>query len=163
WASRRLWSASCTAESGLRSHFSQYQDRDHRGKRVAPRTDRGCRTGEKLCREDGDSPHLFQQWPGRLRHRHGDRQGRREAWPSHAFQIAWKLFNARWNLKEWKRGAEPTRRPRILFLADRNNLADQAFNDFTSFAAFSDDALVRIKPEDIRKKGKVPKNASLFF
>jgi type I restriction enzyme, R subunit len=80
-----------------------------------------------------------------------------------AFQIAWKLFNARWNLKEWKSGVEPTRRPRILFLADRNNLADQAFNDFTSFAAFSDDALVRIKPEDIREKGKVPKNASLFF
>ena len=80
-----------------------------------------------------------------------------------AFQIAWKLFNARWNLNDWKSGAEPTRRPRILFLADRNNLADQAYNDFTSFAAFPDDALVRIKPEDIRKKGKVPKNASLFF
>jgi len=80
-----------------------------------------------------------------------------------AFQIAWKLFNARWNLTDWKSGAEPTRRPRILFLTDRNNLADQAFNDFTSFTAFPDDALVRIKPEDIRKKGKVPKNASLFF
>ena len=80
-----------------------------------------------------------------------------------AFQIAWKLFNARWNLTDWKSGAEPTRRPRILFLADRNNLADQAFNDFTSFAAFPEDALVRIKPEDIRKKGKVPKNGSLFF
>lgn len=80
-----------------------------------------------------------------------------------AFQIAWKLFNARWNLTDWKSGAEPTRRPRILFLADRNNLADQAYNDFTSFTAFADDALVRIKPEDIRKKGKVPKNASVFF
>ncbi len=80
-----------------------------------------------------------------------------------AFQIAWKLFNARWNLIDWKSGGEPTRRPRILFLADRNNLADQAFNDFTSFTAFPEDALVRIKPEDIRKKGKVPKNASLFF
>jgi type I restriction enzyme R subunit len=80
-----------------------------------------------------------------------------------AFQIAWKLFNARWNLTGWESGAEPTRRPRILFLADRNNLADQAYNDFTSFSAFSEDALVRIKPEDIRKKGKVPKNASLFF
>ena len=43
-----------------------------------------------------------------------------------AFQIAWKLFNARWNLTDWKSGAPPTRRPRILFLADRNNLADQA-------------------------------------
>jgi type I restriction enzyme R subunit len=80
-----------------------------------------------------------------------------------AFQIAWKLFNARWNLIDWKSGGEPTRRPRILFLADRNNLADQAYNEFTSFAAFPEDALVRIKPDDIRKKGKVPKNASLFF
>ncbi|HEY1757833.1 MAG TPA: DEAD/DEAH box helicase family protein [Bryobacteraceae bacterium] len=80
-----------------------------------------------------------------------------------AFQVAWKLFNARWNLNDWKSGAEPTRRPRILFLADRNNLADQAYNDFTSFAAFSEDAMVRIKPEDISKKGRVPKNASVFF
>jgi type I restriction enzyme R subunit len=75
-----------------------------------------------------------------------------------AFQIAWKLFQTRWNL-----GREPTRRPRILFLADRNTLATQAYNDFTSFNAFAEDAMVRVKPEDIRKKGKVPKNASLFF
>jgi type I restriction enzyme R subunit len=74
------------------------------------------------------------------------------------FQIAWKLFQARWSL-----GREPVRRPRILFLADRNTLANQAFNDFTSFNALADDAMVRVKPEDIRKKGKVPKNASLFF
>ncbi|MBB5330076.1 EcoAI/FtnUII family type I restriction enzme subunit R [Tunturiibacter gelidoferens] len=80
-----------------------------------------------------------------------------------AFQVAWKLFNARWNLTDWKSGAPPTRRPRILFLADRNNLADQAFNDLTYFTAFPDDALVRIKPDDIRKKGKVPKNGSIFF
>ncbi len=80
-----------------------------------------------------------------------------------AFQIAWKLFQARWNLTDWKKLGEPTRRPRILFLADRNTLATQAYNDFTSFAAFADDALVRVNPEDIRKKGKVPKNASLFF
>ncbi len=75
-----------------------------------------------------------------------------------AFQIAWKLFQTRWNLS-----GEPTRRPRILFLADRNNLATQAYNDFTSFAAFADDALVRIKPDEIRKKGRVPTNGSLFF
>jgi len=75
-----------------------------------------------------------------------------------AFQIAWKLFQARWSL-----GGEPVRRPRILFLADRNTLANQAFNDFTSFNAFADDAMVRVRPDDIRKKGKVPKNASLFF
>src|SRR5712691_2076104 len=72
-----------------------------------------------------------------------------------AFQIAWKLFHSRWNLTR-----EPSRRPRILFLADRNNLADQAYNNFS---AFPEDAMVRIKPEDIRRKGKVPKNASLFF
>jgi type I restriction enzyme R subunit len=72
-----------------------------------------------------------------------------------AFQIAWKLFNSRWNLSR-----EPTRRPRILFLADRNILADQAYN---AFSAFPEDALVRIEPEDIRKRGKVPKNGSLFF
>lgn len=75
-----------------------------------------------------------------------------------AFQIVWKLFQARWNLSR-----QPARRPRILFLADRNNLATQAYNDFTSFAAFADDALARVKPEDIRKKGRVPTNASLFF
>jgi type I restriction enzyme R subunit len=80
-----------------------------------------------------------------------------------AFQTAWKLFQARWNLVDWRRNGEPSRRPRILFLADRNTLATQAYNDFTSFAAFPEDALVRIKPEDIRKKGKVPKNGSLFF
>jgi type I restriction enzyme R subunit len=68
------------------------------------------------------------------------------------------LFQTRWNL-----GGEPTRRPRILFLADRNNLADQAVNDFTSFNAFKEDAFARVNPEEIRKKGKVPKNASLFF
>lgn len=72
-----------------------------------------------------------------------------------AFQIAWKLFHVRWNLSR-----EPTRRPRILFLADRNILADQAYN---AFSAFPEDAMVRIAPDDIRKKGKVPKNGSLFF
>ena len=72
-----------------------------------------------------------------------------------AFQIAWKLFHSRWNLS-----CEPSRRPRILFLADRNILADQAYN---AFSAFPEDALVRIEPEDIRKKGRVPKNGSLFF
>ena len=75
-----------------------------------------------------------------------------------AFQILWKLFAARWNLT-----GEPTRRPRILFLADRNNLADQAFNDFTAFAAFEENALARIEPDDLRKKGRVPTNASVFL
>jgi type I restriction enzyme, R subunit len=72
-----------------------------------------------------------------------------------AFQIAWKLFQTRWNLQR-----DGSRRPRILFLADRNILADQAYN---AFNAFPEDALVRINPLDIRKKGKVPMNGSIFF
>ncbi len=81
-----------------------------------------------------------------------------------AFQVAWKLFHSRWNLTDWRNGLvegeEPNRRPRILFLADRNILADQAFN---AFNAFPEDALVRIAPDVIRKKGRVPKNGSVFF
>ena len=76
-----------------------------------------------------------------------------------AFQIAWKLFHSRWSLSARKSG-QPGRRPKILFLADRNILANQAFNDFS---AFPEDALVRIDPEIIRKKGQVPKNGSVFF
>lgn len=72
-----------------------------------------------------------------------------------SFQIAWKLFQARWNLQY-----DGNRRPRILFLADRNILADQAFNAFSSFP---EDALVRINPKEIRKKGSVPTNGNIFF
>ncbi len=71
-----------------------------------------------------------------------------------AFQIAWKLFQSRWNVRQ------NGRQPRVLFLADRNILADQAFN---SFSAFPEDALVRINPKDISKKGSVPTNGSIFF
>ncbi len=81
-----------------------------------------------------------------------------------AFQIAWKLFHSRWNLSHSQPSSlssQPTpRRPRILFLADRNILANQAYN---AFSAFPEDAMIRIKPDEIRKKGKVPKNGSLFF
>ena len=52
---------------------------------------------------------------------------------------------------------------RILFLADRNTLANQAFNDFNSFSAFEDKALVRVDPDEIRRQGRVPKNASVIF
>jgi superfamily II DNA or RNA helicase/predicted GIY-YIG superfamily endonuclease len=72
-----------------------------------------------------------------------------------AFQIAWKLFQTRWDLNR-----DGQRRPRILFLADRNILADQAFN---AFSTFPEDAMVRIKPKEIKKKGKVPTNGSIFF
>lgn len=93
-----------------------------------------------------------------------------------AFQIAWKLFQTRWNLSvienaklkiesdanfQFSTVNSPLlRRPRILFLADRNILADQAFN---AFSAFADDALVRIKPSEVKKDGKVPTNGSIFF
>ncbi len=72
-----------------------------------------------------------------------------------AFQTGWKLFHSKWNLQ-----GDRKRRPRILFLVDRNNLADQAFN---SFSAFDDDALIRIRPQDVSKKGAVPTNGSVFF
>ena len=72
-----------------------------------------------------------------------------------AFQVAWKLFQSRWNTQR-----DGKRQPRILFLADRNILADQAFN---SFSAFPEDALVRITPDGIRRKGGVPMNGSIFF
>ncbi|MDP8568146.1 EcoAI/FtnUII family type I restriction enzme subunit R [Methylophilus aquaticus] len=76
-----------------------------------------------------------------------------------AFQLAWKLFYSRWNLSR-ELDANKPRRPRILFLADRNGLADQAYN---AFSAFAEDALVRIAPDEISKNGRVPKNGNLFF
>jgi len=72
-----------------------------------------------------------------------------------AFHICWKLFQAKWNLSR-----DGRRRPRILFIADRNVLADQAIQ---SFGTFNEDVTVRIRPGEIKKQGKVPTNASLFF
>jgi type I restriction enzyme R subunit len=72
-----------------------------------------------------------------------------------AFQIAWKLFKTRWNLQR-----DGKRTPRILFLADRNILANQAQN---AFSTFPEDALVRIEPREINRRGEVPMNGSIFF
>jgi type I restriction enzyme R subunit len=72
-----------------------------------------------------------------------------------AFQIAWKLFKSRWNVQK-----DGKRTPRILFLADRNILANQAY---LAFSPFGEDALVRISPNQIAKRGEVPKNGSVFF
>jgi type I restriction enzyme R subunit len=72
-----------------------------------------------------------------------------------AFQIVHKLFQARWNRHELG-----TRRPRILFLADRNILADQAINTFNHY----EKDLLKIDGEEIRKRnGLVPTNAHIFF
>lgn len=70
-----------------------------------------------------------------------------------AFQIAWKLYQTRWNVRK------TNRRPRILFLADRNILANQALNDF---GGFDDKIMTRITPEQIAAKG-VTKGANIYF
>ena len=76
-----------------------------------------------------------------------------------AFQIVWKLFNAKWTV-DGKR----ERRPRVLFLADRNILANQAYLAFLKgFETIDENALVRIKPSEIKKRGGVPKSGSIFF
>ena len=71
------------------------------------------------------------------------------------FQICWKLMQTRWN------NLQNGKLPRILFLADRNILADQAYN---AFGAFDQNALARITPKEIRKNGgKVPMGQSIYF
>ncbi|AUS05112.1 EcoAI/FtnUII family type I restriction enzme subunit R [Pseudotamlana carrageenivorans] len=75
-----------------------------------------------------------------------------------AFQLCWKLFHAKWNLKR-----DGSRSPRILFLADRNILADQAFNAFNDFDVIDENIKKRISPGEIRKTGRMPKNGSIFF
>lgn len=72
-----------------------------------------------------------------------------------AFHIAWKLFQTRWTVT-----GEKKRRPRILFLADRNILANQAYNEFS---AFTEDERIRISPKSIAKRKSVPTNANIFF
>lgn len=67
---------------------------------------------------------------------------------STAFQICWKLWNSRWNID----GAY--RRPRILYLADRNVLVDDPMN--RDFAAFGDAA---IKIEG----GNTPTSREMYF
>ncbi len=73
-----------------------------------------------------------------------------------AFQICWKLFRTGWNRTE-----TPDRKPRILFISDRNILANQARNDFDNFP---EDAMVRITPETLHKLGnQVPTSRHIYF
>lgn len=65
-----------------------------------------------------------------------------------AFQLCWKLWNSRWN-----RTGEH-RRPKILFLADRNILVDQPKDEL--FAAFGD---ARTKIE----AGEVVQSREIYF
>ncbi|MCC2594726.1 DEAD/DEAH box helicase family protein [Pusillimonas sp. MFBS29] len=72
-----------------------------------------------------------------------------------AFQIVHKVFQTRWN-----RDNPGSRRPRVLFLADRNILADQAINTFNPY----EKDLIKINGEEVRKRnGVVPTNAHIFF
>lgn len=65
-----------------------------------------------------------------------------------AFQICWKLWHSRWNLKD------DHRRPRILYLADRNILVDDPMvKDFAPFG----DAAFKIE------NGKVVKSREMYF
>jgi type I restriction enzyme R subunit len=64
-----------------------------------------------------------------------------------AFQAAWKLWQSRWNMS----GVD--RVPRILFLADRNVLRDQAYNTFEPFE----------NERDVIAEGKTPMNRSVYF
>ena len=72
-----------------------------------------------------------------------------------AFQTIYKLFNTRWSLDGiW------VRRPRILFLADRNILVDQAMNTFNPL----EKDIIKINWVEIKKRWwKIPTNANIFF
>ena len=72
-----------------------------------------------------------------------------------AFQVAYKLFMARWS-----RDGIGKRRPRILMLADRNILVDQAMNTFNPL----EKDILKINGIEIKKRwGIVPTNANIFF
>lgn len=61
-----------------------------------------------------------------------------------AFQICWKLWSAGWNTS-----GDPTRKPRILFLADRNVLVDDPKDkDFAPFG----EARMKIEGEAIKSR-----------
>ena len=71
-----------------------------------------------------------------------------------AFQIIYKLFEAKWNKENSQR------RPKVLFLADRNILSDQAYNTFNPL----EKDIIRLNGKEIRNRGgKVPTNANIFF
>lgn len=72
-----------------------------------------------------------------------------------AFQIVHKLLTVKWNIDKADRS------PRILFLADRNILADQAINTFND--PYEHD-LIKIDGSEVKaRNGVVPTNAYIFF
>jgi type I restriction enzyme R subunit len=77
-----------------------------------------------------------------------------------AFQIAWKLFHSRWNLTDWKkrrRADAATAHP----VPGRPQHPGRP--SLQRLFRLSRRCAGAHRPGDIRKKGKVPKNGSLFF
>lgn len=71
-----------------------------------------------------------------------------------AFQIVYRLFQSKWN----RDGSD--RRPKILFLADRNVLKDQSINTFNPL----EKDCVEINGKVIKKRGgRVPTAGNIFF
>lgn len=71
-----------------------------------------------------------------------------------AFQIVYRLFQSKWN----RDGSN--RRPKILFLADRNVLKDQAYNTFNPI----EKDCVEVNGKVIKKRnGEVPIAGNVFF
>jgi type I restriction enzyme R subunit len=73
-----------------------------------------------------------------------------------AFQIAWKIFKSRWNL---------SRDPSVASRASCSSptATSSPTKPTTRSPPFPEDALVRIAPDEIKKKGKVPTNGSMFL
>ncbi|MGY8868372.1 MAG: EcoAI/FtnUII family type I restriction enzme subunit R, partial [Methylophagaceae bacterium] len=71
-----------------------------------------------------------------------------------AYQIVRKLLNLKWRVD----GKE--QQPKVLFLADRNILVDQAINTFNSIEA----QIVKVDGKEIKKRnGIVPSAANVYF
>ena len=71
-----------------------------------------------------------------------------------AFQIVYRLFQSQWT-RNRREG-----RPRVLFLADRNVLKDQAFNEFNPI----EKDCIAISSKEIKKNhGKIPTASNVFF
>jgi type I restriction enzyme R subunit len=71
-----------------------------------------------------------------------------------AFQIVYRLFQSKWN----RDGSN--RRPKVLFLADRNVLKDQAYNTFNPI----EKDCVEVNGKVIKKRnGEVPTAGNVFF
>lgn len=71
-----------------------------------------------------------------------------------SYQIVRKLLNLKWRVD----GKE--QQPKVLFLADRNILVDQAINTFNSI----EHQIVKVDGKEIRKRnGVVPSSANVYF